>query len=55
MKLRSSVPPLVRKVLLARYEYLITEKEIVSDLVDGFRSCYVCNQWAASQESVRCE
>ena len=31
------------------------EKEMVSDLTDSFRSCSLCQNWAASQESVRCE
>ena len=49
------VPPDVREKLVQRYEYLVTEKEMVADLTDTFRSCCVCTQWAASQESVRCE
>lgn len=51
----TAVPPEVREKLLERYEYLITEKEMVADLTDAFRSCCVCEKWAASQESVRCE
>lgn len=49
------VPPHVKQVLQERYEYLITEREMVADLTDSYRSCCVCNKWAASQDSVRCE
>jgi hypothetical protein len=51
----TEVPPHVREMLLSRYEYLVTERDMVADLTDAFRSCCVCEQWAASQESVRCE
>ncbi|EIW68698.1 hypothetical protein TREMEDRAFT_31780 [Tremella mesenterica DSM 1558] len=50
-----NIPVDVKQALLSRYEYLITEKEMVADLTDDFRSCIVCDQWAASQDSVRCE
>ena len=50
-----AVPTNVREALLSRYEYLVTEKEMISDLTDDFRSCCVCEKWAASQDSVRCE
>lgn len=50
-----SVPPAVKEVLLSRYEYLVTEKEMVSDLLDAYHSCAICKQWAASQDTVRCE
>lgn len=53
--LTTSVPPAVKKVLLERYEYLLTEKEMVSDLLDDYHSCIMCDQWAASQDTVRCE
>ncbi|KAL1409778.1 putative PHD type zinc finger protein with BAH domain-containing protein [Vanrija albida] len=51
----NNIPPNVKEVLLQRYEYLICEKEMVSDLLDAYRSCAVCHQWASSQTSVRCE
>lgn len=51
----TEVPPKVKEVLLERYEYLLTEKEMVSDLLDDYHSCIVCDQWAASQDTVRCE
>ena len=54
-QLMGTVPPHVKEVLLSRYEYLVTEREMVADLTDTFRSCCICAQWAASQESVRCE
>jgi hypothetical protein len=38
-----------------RYEYLITEREMVADLTDAYRTCCVCDEWASSQDSVRCE
>lgn len=28
---------------------------MVADLMDAYKSCAICNQWAASQNSVRCE
>ncbi|OCF37587.1 hypothetical protein I316_00713 [Kwoniella heveanensis BCC8398] len=51
----NNVPPKVKEVLLSRYEYLVTEREMVSDLMEAFRSCCVCEQWASYQESVKCE
>jgi hypothetical protein len=49
------VPAHIKEVLLERYEYLLTEREMVADLTDNFRTCCVCDIWASSQESVRCE
>jgi hypothetical protein len=49
------VPQDVRDALTSRYEYVITEREMVADLTDPFRTCCVCEEWASSQESVRCE
>ena len=49
------VPDYVRRVLAKRYEFLVTEKEMVADLTDTFRTCRTCLEWAASQESVKCE
>ncbi|WVF70081.1 hypothetical protein IAT40_004868 [Kwoniella sp. CBS 6097] len=51
----NNVPPKVKEVLMSRYEYLVTEREMVSDLMEAFRSCCVCEQWASYQESVKCE
>jgi hypothetical protein len=51
----TSVPTHIKDVLLERYEYLLTEREMVADLTDNFRTCCVCETWASSQESVRCE
>jgi hypothetical protein len=53
--LHSIVPDYVRRVLTKRYEFLVTEKEIVADLTDTFRTCRTCLEWASSQESVKCE
>ncbi|WVQ84001.1 hypothetical protein IAT38_006146 [Cryptococcus sp. DSM 104549] len=51
----NNIPPKVKEVLMSRYEYLVTEREMVSDLTDNFRSCCKCEQWASSQNSVKCE
>nr|AEG78625.1 ZNF1 [Cryptococcus gattii] len=51
----SNVPATVKEVLLRRYEYLITEREMVADLMDTFRNCCRCNQWSSFQDSVKCE
>nr|XP_031861887.1 uncharacterized protein CI109_002716 [Kwoniella shandongensis]KAA5528959.1 hypothetical protein CI109_002716 [Kwoniella shandongensis] len=51
----NNIPPDVKQALMSRYEYLVTEREMVADLTDAFRSCCMCSQWASSQESVRCE
>lgn len=49
------VPATVKEVLLRRYEYLITEREMVADLMDNFRNCCRCSQWSSFQDSVKCE
>lgn len=51
----NNIPPEVKKVLLERYEYLLTEKEMVADLLDDYHTCTVCTKWAAAQDTVRCE
>ncbi|GMK59807.1 hypothetical protein CspeluHIS016_0900240 [Cutaneotrichosporon spelunceum] len=51
----NNIPPAVKKVLLERYEYLLTEKEMVADLLDEYHSCKICDKWAAAQDTVRCE
>ncbi|CAK9782337.1 hypothetical protein CC85DRAFT_282380 [Cutaneotrichosporon oleaginosum] len=51
----NNIPPDVKAVLLRRYEYLLTEKEMVADLLDDYHSCAVCARWAAAQDTVRCE
>lgn len=51
----ATVPPDVKEVLLQRYEYLLMEKEMVADLLDTYRSCVICEKWAASPDTVRCE
>lgn len=45
----------MKEVLLQRYEYLLTEKEMVSDLLDTYKCCAICTKWAATVNSVRCE
>lgn len=40
---------------MTRYEYVVTEREMVSDLLDNYRSCCVCEEWASSQDSIKCE
>nr|AAS92517.1 hypothetical protein [Cryptococcus gattii] len=51
----NNVPSTVKEVLLRRYEYLITEREMVADLMDNFRNCCRCSQWSSFQNSVKCE
>lgn len=51
----STVPERIKRVLVRRYEFLVTEKEMVPDLTDGFRTCHTCEEWASPQGSVRCE
>lgn len=51
----NNVPAVVKEVLLRRYEYLITEREMVADLTDNFRTCCRCNAWSSFQDSVKCE
>lgn len=51
----NNVPATVKEVLLRRYEYLITEREMVADLMDNFRNCCRCSQWSSFQDSVKCE
>nr|XP_019008759.1 uncharacterized protein I206_06441 [Kwoniella pini CBS 10737]OCF47540.1 hypothetical protein I206_06441 [Kwoniella pini CBS 10737] len=51
----NNIPLDVKDALMSRYEYLVTEREMVSDLTEAFRSCCVCNKWASYQESVKCE
>ncbi|RSH90248.1 putative PHD type zinc finger protein with BAH domain-containing protein [Saitozyma podzolica] len=51
----NNIPANVKETLMNRYEYLITEREMVADLTDAYRTCCVCDEWASSQDSVRCE
>ncbi|WWC87223.1 uncharacterized protein L201_002111 [Kwoniella dendrophila CBS 6074] len=51
----NNIPQDVKKSLMSRYEYLVTEREMVADLTEAFRSCCVCDKWASYQESVKCE
>ncbi|WVO15843.1 hypothetical protein L204_103505 [Cryptococcus depauperatus] len=51
----NNIPHNVKKVLMRRYEYLITEKEMVTVLIDDLRSCCKCHHWASFLNSVRCE
>ncbi|WVQ76766.1 hypothetical protein IAR50_006440 [Cryptococcus sp. DSM 104548] len=50
-----NIPHHVKVVLQGRYEYIVTEKELVADLTDDFRSCCRCQGWASYQESVKCD
>jgi hypothetical protein len=49
------VPQDVKEVLMSRYEYLITERDMIQDLTDTYKTCCVCEQWASTQEAVKCE
>lgn len=40
---------------MSRYEFLITEREMIADLIDTYKTCCVCEQWASTQEAVKCE
>ena len=40
-----TVPQHIRDVLTSRYEYVVTEKEVVPDLTDKIRLCGHCNEW----------
>nr|AAN75616.2 ZNF1 [Cryptococcus neoformans var. neoformans] len=51
----NNIPSTVKDVLMRRYEYLITEREMVADLTDDFRICCCCRQWSSFQDSVKCE
>nr|AAV28764.1 ZNF1p [Cryptococcus gattii] len=51
----NNIPSTVKDVLMRRYEYLITEREMVADLTDDFRICCRCRQWSSFQDSIKCE
>ncbi|KIR60339.1 hypothetical protein I314_03630 [Cryptococcus bacillisporus CA1873] len=51
----NNIPSTVKDVLIRRYEYLITEREMVADLTDDFRICCRCRQWSSFQDSIKCE
>ncbi|EIN03844.1 hypothetical protein PUNSTDRAFT_77480 [Punctularia strigosozonata HHB-11173 SS5] len=50
-----NVPPEVREPLISRYEYVVAEKEVVSDLIDDIRLCETCRQWTPNPEAVQCD
>ncbi|KAG8900284.1 putative PHD type zinc finger protein with BAH domain-containing protein [Tulasnella sp. 403] len=50
-----AVPQHIKEVLQSRYEFVITEKEVVSDLTDALRECDTCSQWCPAPESVQCD
>ncbi|KAG8958510.1 putative PHD type zinc finger protein with BAH domain-containing protein, partial [Tulasnella sp. 419] len=51
----NNLPPHIRNTLQARYEFVITEREMVSDLTDNIRLCGTCDQWCPATESVQCD
>ncbi|ODN75351.1 hypothetical protein L202_06527 [Cryptococcus amylolentus CBS 6039] len=51
----NNIPHDVKIVLRSRYEYIVTERELVADLTDDYRSCCRCQGWASYQESVKCD
>lgn len=40
-----TVPDDIREVLQSRYEFVITEKEVVADLTDSVHQCDSCALW----------
>lgn len=50
-----NAPGQVLKVLRERYSFIVAETSVAADLCDALRGCAVCNQWAATSESVRCD
>ncbi|KAI0339680.1 hypothetical protein BDW22DRAFT_1486765 [Trametopsis cervina] len=50
-----NIPDNIRDTLVARYEYVVAEKEVVPDLTDSLRSCATCEKWCPPQETVQCD
>ena len=42
---RRTVPAHIRDTLVARYEYIVAEREVVPDLTDDLRLCDTCEKW----------
>ncbi|TRM57900.1 hypothetical protein BD626DRAFT_438803 [Schizophyllum amplum] len=49
-----NLPDNIRETLCSRYEYVVAEKEVISDLTDNVRVCESCTQWCPNPESVQC-
>lgn len=50
-----NLPAPILNVLQERYEFVITEREVVSDLTDELRECDQCQNWCPAPESVQCD
>ncbi|KAI0791951.1 hypothetical protein C8Q75DRAFT_610949 [Abortiporus biennis] len=50
-----NLPENIRETLVSRYEYIVTEREIVPDLTDTIRNCAVCEKWCPPSETVQCD
>ncbi|KAF8909530.1 hypothetical protein CPB85DRAFT_1221968 [Mucidula mucida] len=50
-----NLPDNIRDTLCSRYEYVISEKEVIPDLTDNLRLCQTCEEWCPSLESVPCD
>ncbi|KAG8995660.1 putative PHD type zinc finger protein with BAH domain-containing protein [Tulasnella sp. JGI-2019a] len=50
-----NLPDHIREVLQSRYEFVITEKEVVADLTDSLHECDSCGVWCPTPESVQCD
>ncbi|QRV88660.1 Lid2 complex component snt2 [Ceratobasidium sp. AG-Ba] len=51
----TNLPPEIREVLQARYEFVVAERDVIGDLTDTLRLCETCDKWAPSHDSVRCD
>ena len=40
-----TVPTHIRDTLVSRYEYIVAEREVVSDLQGDLRLCDICEKW----------
>ncbi|KAL0953950.1 hypothetical protein HGRIS_005111 [Hohenbuehelia grisea] len=50
-----NLPENIRETLISRYEYVVTEKEVVPDLTDALRLCDTCVAWCETPETVQCD
>ncbi|KZP17574.1 hypothetical protein FIBSPDRAFT_957028 [Athelia psychrophila] len=50
-----NLPQHIKEVLCSRYEYVVTEKEVVPDLTDNIRLCGHCEEWCPTPETVKCD
>ncbi|KAH8833162.1 hypothetical protein DL96DRAFT_1585044 [Flagelloscypha sp. PMI_526] len=52
-----NLPDHIRNTLIDRYEYIVSEKEFLSDLTDPLRVCENCQEWCPghNQDSIQCD